>query len=384
MCAYGVAMSKFATPNGYIAPAALREMSPGPMRLMETAATLDTLLHANDQIEFPKASEPRTMADRVRRHERILSDARGVRAALAVRRRMAPGSPDGDAPGDNEVREATAILEEAINEVCQELGHDGKAAPANEQGKIFAFANQKGGVGKTTTTINLAAALALAGKRVLVIDMDPQGNATSGFGIDKNSIEHTVYDCLVDDIDIADVLVPTLIETLVMIPSNRELVGAEVELVEEANRERRLAEALAQLPMKFDYVFIDSPPSLSLLTVNALTAARGVVITLQCEFYALEGLSELLQTIKLVRDSLNNSLKLEGVLLTMYQHTRLSQQVMEDVRQHLSARVFQTVIPRNVNLSEAPSFGQPAVCYDARSAGAQAYFDLAKEVLSHG
>ncbi len=378
-------MSAFTFPNGYVDAASLRSIPAGPLRLLETAATLDALLHAADMEEFPSATEPRTMADRLRRHERNMADPAGVEAALAVRCRLSPGSPDGDLPGENEVREATTILEEAIAEILEEtaVAEPSQSSKA-EQGRILAFANQKGGVGKTTTTINLAASLALAGRRVLVIDMDPQGNASSGFGIDKNNLERSIYDCLVDGEAPAAAILPTLVESLFILPANRELVGAEVELVDGTNREGRLAATLAKLPANYDYIFIDSPPSLSLLTVNALTAAQGVVITLQCEFYALEGLSELLQTIKLVRDNLNQGLRLEGVLLTMYQHTRLSQQVMEDVRGHLSARVYETVIPRNVNLSEAPSFGQPAVCYDPRSAGAQAYFALAEEMLSNG
>lgn len=374
-------------PNGTHSLEAIRALPPGNARLFEATATLDLSLHRIDEIEYPNAASPRLIADRIRRNERILSDPRGVQAALSVRRRIAPGCPEGDTPGGNEVREATAILEEAIQEIANELPSANdllKGSKNSPQGPVIAFANQKGGVGKTTTTINVAGALALSGKRVLVIDMDPQGNATSGLGVDKNGLEATVYECLVDETPLDEVILPTLIETLFLAPANRELVGAEVELVDEKGRESKLRNAIESVQTRYDYVFIDSPPSLSLLTVNALTAARGVVITLQCEFYALEGLSELLQTIKLVRDGLNNALRLEGVLLTMYQHTRLSQGVMDDVRSHLTTRVFDTIIPRNVTLSEAPSFGKPAVCYDPKSAGAQAYFELAAEMIGRG
>jgi chromosome partitioning protein len=250
--------------------------------------------------------------------------------------------------------------------------------------RVIAVANQKGGVGKTTTAVNLAACIAAAGRNVLLVDLDPQGNATSGIGIDKHSVSPTLYDAMINAVPLAETLQPTVLDSLKAVPSNKDLVGAEVELVEEAHREFRLRDVLEPVKSDFDYVIIDCPPSLSLLTVNGLAAADGVIVPLQCEYYALEGLSELLQTIVLVRDNLNPSLRLQGVLLTMYQHTRLSQQVIEDVRAHLKEKVFDTVIPRNVTLSEAPGFGKPVIFYDLKSAGARAYLDLQREVVSRG
>ncbi len=250
--------------------------------------------------------------------------------------------------------------------------------------RVIAIANHKGGVGKTTTAVNLSACIAAAGRQVLLIDLDPQGNATSGLGIDKNTRELTVYDALVDGVALSEVSMDCQMRNLRLVPSNRELVGAEVELVGEEGREFRLRECLAPLREQYEFVFIDCPPSLSLLTVNGLCAADGVIIPLQCEYYALEGLSELLGTIKLVRDKLNARLRLEGILLTMHQHTNLSSQVIADVRNHMGNKVYETVIPRNVTLSEAPSHGKPVIFYDLQSAGAKAYLSLAREVVSHG
>lgn len=239
-------------------------------------------------------------------------------------------------------------------------------------------------MGKTTTSVNLSACMAAANKKTLLIDLDPQGNATQGLGIDKNAVEGSVYDLLVHDTTVAEVTCATEWDNLFIVPSNRELVGAEVELIDEEGREFRLKNRLAAARDEYDYIIIDCPPSLSILTLNGLVASDGVLVTLQCEYYALEGLSELLQTIILVRDNLNPDLNVFGVLLTMYQHTNLCKQVMDDVRGHLGESVFQTIIPRNVTLSEAPSFGKPVIYYDLKCAGAQAYLALAREVISRG
>jgi chromosome partitioning protein len=250
--------------------------------------------------------------------------------------------------------------------------------------RVIVIANQKGGVGKTTTAINLAACMAAAGKQTLLVDLDPQGNATSGLGIQKQDLEKSIYDVLVDSVTMDDAVMPTLMNELKIAPANKDLVGAEIELVNAPEREYRLRRHLDSVRDKFEYIFIDCPPSLGLLTLNGLVAADGVLITLQCEYYALEGLSELLHTVVLVRDKLSPNLKLEGVLLTMFQHTNLSRQVIDDVRAHLGGKVFETVVPRNVTLSEAPSFGKPVIFYDLKSPGARAYLALAREVVSRG
>lgn len=249
--------------------------------------------------------------------------------------------------------------------------------------RVIVIANQKGGVGKTTTAVNLSACLAASGVKTLLIDLDPQGNATSGIGLDKAELEHTLYDVLINDVPIANAIYETRVENLHIVPSNKHLAGAEVELVGLPRRERRLRETIQPIRDRYDYIIVDSPPSLSLLTVNGLAASDSVLIPLQCEYYALEGLSELLQTVILVRDNVNSELKLHGVLLTMFQRTNLSKQVIEDVRAHLGDKVYKTVIPRNVTLGEAPSFGKPIIHYDAKCAGAAAYIALTKEVLAH-
>lgn len=248
---------------------------------------------------------------------------------------------------------------------------------------VIVIANQKGGVGKTTTAVNISACLAASGVKTLLIDLDPQGNATSGIGLDKNELEHTLYDVLINKIPMTNVIYETQVENLHIVPSGKHLSGAEVELVDLPRREHRLRDTIEPIRDRYEYIIVDSPPSLSLLTVNGLAAGDSVLIPLQCEYYALEGLSELLQTIILVRDNVNPALKLQGVLLTMFQRTNLSRQVIEDVRAHLGDKVYQTVIPRNVTLGEAPSFGKPVIHYDAQCAGAVAYVALTKEILAH-
>jgi chromosome partitioning protein len=247
----------------------------------------------------------------------------------------------------------------------------------------IACANQKGGVGKTTTVVNLATSLATAGSPVLVLDLDPQGNATSGFGVDRTALEGTLYDVVLGDRDLSSVIVGTGIERLELAPASVALAGAEVELASTAQRERRLSRALEGIPDRYDYLLLDCPPSLGLLTVNALTAADAVLIPTQCEYYALEGLTQLIATLNLVRDNLNPSLAIEGVVLTMFDaRTNLSADVASEVRRHFGSAVFDTVIPRSVRLSEAPSFGLPIARYRPESRGAVAYEDLATEVLA--
>jgi chromosome partitioning protein len=251
--------------------------------------------------------------------------------------------------------------------------------------RVTACTNQKGGVGKTTTVVNLAAYLALSGTRVLVIDLDPQGNATSGLGIDRRSLDRSVYDALIDRVPMAELILATAVPNLEILPSAPALSGAEVELVGVPARERRLSASLGELDDRYDRVLIDCPPSLGLLTVNALTAADGVLIPIQTEYYALEGLSQLVNTIRLVRESLNPRLEMEGVVLTMYDgRTNLSAQVAAEVRRHMNGIVYESVVPRTVRLSEAPSHGLPIALYDPTSRGAQAYGNLAVEVAARG
>jgi len=248
--------------------------------------------------------------------------------------------------------------------------------------KIVAIANQKGGVGKTTTSVNLSACLAEAGKRVLLIDADPQGNATSGLGINKNEVEDSVYDVFINELQAKDAVLPTMIDTLHLIPSDIALAGAEVELVNMMAREQKLKKALAKVQDDYDFIFIDCPPSLGLITLNALTAADTLLVPIQCEFYALEGLSQLMNTVKLVRKNLNPQLDVEGVVLTMYDsRTNLSMQVVEEVKRFFRNKVYDTIIPRSVRLGEAPSFGLPITHYAKNSSGAIAYRALAQEVI---
>lgn len=251
--------------------------------------------------------------------------------------------------------------------------------------RVTACTNQKGGVGKTTTVVNLAAYLALSGTSTLVIDLDPQGNATSGLGVDRRSVDRSVYDAIINRVPLGEVVLSTAVPGLDLVPAAPALSGAEVELVSLPARERRLSASLADLGDRYDRVFIDCPPSLGLLTVNALTAADGVLIPIQTEYYALEGLSQLVSTIRMVRESLNPRLEIEGVLLTMYDgRTRLSAQVAAEVRRHLDGTVYETVVPRSVRLSEAPSHGMPIALYDPSSRGALAYGRLALEVAARG
>lgn len=248
--------------------------------------------------------------------------------------------------------------------------------------RIIAIANQKGGVGKTTTSINLSACLAEKGKKVLTIDIDPQGNTTSGLGIDKDAAENTIYELFIDECSLEDCITDSIVENLKVIPSNINLSGAEIELISEENKEFLLKEKIDTIRDDYDFILIDCPPSLNLLTINAMTAADTVLVPIQCEYYALEGLSQLIHTIDLIKERLNPNLEMEGIVFTMFDaRTNLSNQVVANVKENLNRKIYNTIIPRNVRLAEAPSYGMPIIMYDSKSSGAEAYRILAEEVI---
>jgi chromosome partitioning protein len=250
--------------------------------------------------------------------------------------------------------------------------------------KVISIFNQKGGVGKTTTNVNLCAALALKGKKVLSIDIDPQGNSTSGLGFDKNRLEHTIYNVLIEDYDINKVILKTELENLDLIPANIQLAGAEIELTNARYREKTLREKINLIEKEYDFIIIDCPPSLGLLSLNALTASHTVLIPIQCEYYSLEGVGQLIDTVKLVRKNLNHKLEIEGVILNMFDgRTNLSIQVVEEVKKYFKDKVYRTVIPRSVRLAEAPSFGQPIMLYDDKSKGSLAYIKVSEELIKN-
>jgi len=251
--------------------------------------------------------------------------------------------------------------------------------------RVICIANQKGGVGKTTTAVNLSASIAVAERKVLLIDIDPQGNSTSGIGLKKEGLHETIYHALLRGSGLKEIIQKTALPYLGVVISNTDLIGAEIELIQEKDRERRLEHLLKEVEADYEYIFIDCPPSLGLLTINSLTAARSVIIPLQCEYYALEGLGQLLKTIRLIKQVLNARLEIEGILLTMFDgRNNLSHQVAHEVRSHFKDKVFKTIIPRNIRLSEAPSHGKPVLLYDIHSKGAESYLNLAREIMANG
>jgi chromosome partitioning protein len=251
--------------------------------------------------------------------------------------------------------------------------------------KVLAITNQKGGVGKTTTAVNLSTSMSLNKKKILLIDIDPQGNTSSGIGLDRSKVKRCIYDVLINQVPIREIILQSKIKNLDVLPSTIQLAGAEIELVNYISRENKLKHAIKSIKDDYDYIIIDCPPSLGLLTLNSLTAADSVIIPIQCEYYALEGIGQLLNTINLVRENLNSSLEIEGILLTMYDtRTNLSRDVIEEVKKNFKGKIFKSIIPRNVRVSEAPSYGKPVVLYDAKSKGAIAYKKLAQEVISNG
>jgi chromosome partitioning protein len=279
--------------------------------------------------------------------------------------------------GPVEVREASLRVADAPAEVSRET-----VSPRSGPARIIAVANQKGGVGKTTTAVNLAACLAAAEHRTLLVDMDPQGNASSGVGVERAELAASVYDAIIDEIPLSEAVLPSALEYLSVVPATVDLFGAEIELVGAIAREHRLQAALTPLRAEYDFILVDCPPSLGLLTVNALTAVDSVMIPIQCEYYALEGLSQLLGTIRIVQKNLNPRLEIEGVLLTMYDpRLNLARQVKQEAEEYFGEKVYRTVIPRNVRLSEAPSFGKPVILYDILSPGAASYMKLAEELI---